>query len=339
MEFDYLHLYVDDYSTADHCYQRQWGFTCLHKFSTKQGITGIYQQGQILLLISAPVPGPNFSRYGHYLQKHPPGIGEVAWQIANWQDFRHQLTKLQIKTTPIIHPLTEVEGLTFRAWGDVCHSVYPVRSELANKSMDGVALATIDHVVLNIDGERFSQASQWYQQIFGWSVQQSFTINTPHSGLYSEALVSANGKVQFNLNCPTANSSQIQTFLANNGGAGIQHVAFSSTDIIQSVTYLREQGVKFLRVPAGYYQQHNCHDSNYSSLDWDILQRLEILLDDQDGIGKQLLLQIFTQPCYGKGTLFWEIIERRQRAKGFGQGNFQALYEAVEALENQLKVP
>ncbi|AIE74709.1 MULTISPECIES: 4-hydroxyphenylpyruvate dioxygenase [unclassified Synechocystis] len=339
MEFDYLHLYVDDYPTADHCYQHQWGFTCLNKVNTDQGITGIYQQGQILLLISAPAS--SLSQYNDYLQKHPPGIGEVAWQVDNWQSFQHQLTELQIETRPTIHPLTKAKGLTFLLWGDVSHSIYPVRSGLnQNKTLDGVGLTAIDHVVVNIAGEQFGQTSQWYQQIFGWSVQQSFTINTPHSGLYSEALASANGKVQFNLNCPTDKSSQIQTFLANNHGAGIQHVAFSTTSITQTIAHLQERGVNFLKIPTVYYQQQRKDNYfNYSNLDWDILQRLEILLDDQDDTGKRLLLQIFSQPCYGVGTLFWEIIERRHRAEGFGQGNFQALYEAVEALEKQLEVP
>ncbi|QHV01077.1 4-hydroxyphenylpyruvate dioxygenase [Synechocystis sp. CACIAM 05] len=339
MEFDYLHLYVDDYQSAHHYYQRQWGFTCVNKIITDQGVTGIYQQGQILLLISASES--SLSRYADYLQKHPPGVGEVAWQVANWQKIQHQLSELQIETTPVIHPLTKAEGLTFLLWGDVRHSIYPIRSELnQNKTLHGVGLTTIDHVVLNIAADQFTQASQWYQQVFGWSVQQSFTINTPHSGLYSEALASANGKVQFNLNCPTNNSSQIQTFLANNHGAGIQHVAFSTTSITQTVAHLRERGVNFLKIPTGYYQQQrNSSYFNYASLDWDTLQCLEILLDDQDNTGERLLLQIFSQPCYGVGTLFWEIIERRHRARGFGQGNFQALYEAVETLEKQLEVP
>jgi 4-hydroxyphenylpyruvate dioxygenase len=340
MEFDYLHLYVDDYQSAHHYYQHQWGFTCLNKIITDQGITGIYQQGQILLLISAPES--SLSRYADYLQKHPPGVGEVAWQIEtkNWANFAAHLGQKQIKTSPINHPLTGSEGLTFLAWGDVAHSVYPAHPPLTNQRFPGTNLTAIDHVVLNIAAEQFSQASQWYQQVFGWSVQQSFTINTPHSGLYSEALASANGKVQFNLNCPTNNSSQIQTFLANNHGAGIQHVAFSTTSISQTVSHLRERGVNFLKIPTGYYQQQrNSNYSNYKSLDWDTLQRLEILLDDQDNAGEQVLLQIFSQPCYGVGTLFWEIIERCHRAKGFGQGNFQALYEAVETLEKQLEVP
>ncbi|UAJ72771.1 4-hydroxyphenylpyruvate dioxygenase [Synechocystis sp. PCC 7339] len=344
MEFDYLHLYVDDYQSAHHCYQHQWGFTCLNKIITDQGITGIYQQGQILLMVSAPTSESDFSRYGHYLQKHPPGIGEVAWQIEaeNWPSFSVHLEQKQIKTSPINHPLTGAEGLTFLAWGDLAHSVYPARPSLKSQKSHGSNLTTIDHVVLNIGADQFTQASQWYQQVFDWSVQQQFTINTFHSGLYSEALINANGKVQFNLNCPTTNTSQIETFLANNGGAGIQHVAFATDNIIETVGHLRAQGVEFLSVPPSYYkQQQQCSHfhHNYLNLDWDSLERLQILLDDQAHTGEQLLLQIFSLPCYGDGSLFWEIIERRHRAKGFGEGNFQALYEAVEALEQQLEVP
>ncbi|MBE9241848.1 4-hydroxyphenylpyruvate dioxygenase [Synechocystis salina] len=343
MEFDYLHLYVDDYQSAHHCYQRQWGFICLDKINNQEGITGIYQQGQILLLISAPAPRSDFSRYGDYLQKHPPGIGEVAWQIAteNWSTFTAHLEQKKIKTSPIRHLLTGVEGLTFVAWGDVAHSVYPARPSLKSQKFHGSNLTTIDHVVLNIGADQFTQASQWYQQVFSWSVQQRFTINTCDSGLYSEALINANGKVQFNLNCPTTNTSQIETFLANNGGAGIQHVAFATDNIIETVTHLRGLGVEFLSVPPSYYkQQQQCNHfhNNCLNLDWNSLRRLQILLDDQENTGQQLLLQIFSLPCYGDGSLFWEIIERRHRARGFGEGNFQALYEAVEALEKSLEV-
>jgi len=339
MEFDYLHLYVDDYQQAHHCYQQKWSFTHLDTINSEEGITGIYQQGHVLLLISAPISQSPMGRYSNYLEKHPPGIGEIAWHIEDWSNFQHQLGELKIQTTPIVHPLTKAGGLTFLAWGDVRHSVYPSRLPLLATSAQNIGLSAIDHVVLNVSTAEFAQASQWYQQLFGWSVQQSFTINTPHSGLYSEALINSNGKVQFNLNCPSSDNSQIQKFLEKNRGPGIQHVAFASPNIINAVHNLKKQGVEFLSVPVSYYQhqkeQQGDRGGNDDNLDWQILQQLEILLDQKTVHSQELLLQIFSLPCYGVGTLFWEIIERRQRAKGFGEGNFQALYEAVEALENK----
>lgn len=344
MEFDYLHLYVPNYSEADYLYQQQWGFTRLQMITTPKKTTGIYQQSQILLFISAP--HDNSSIIKDYLTKHPPGIGEVAFQVNNFRDFRAKLEQLKIASNKIIHPLTHEEGLTFTAWGDLRHSVYPYpcREALVDQPVraKNVGLKTIDHVVLNITIEEFSEASQWYQQLFGWSVQQAFTINTPNSGLYSEALINSNGKVQFNLNCPKSATSQIQTFLNRNQGPGIQHVALACTSIVQTVTGLKQKGIKFLDVPTSYYQQQRSKNivnlAKYSGyFDWSNLESLDILLDANGANSHELLLQIFSRPCYGNGTLFWEIIERQQRAKGFGEGNFQALYEAVEALEKSLE--
>ncbi len=341
MEFDYLHLYVPDFSEADYCYQKYWGFTRLEMMTTAEKITGIYQQGQILLIISAP--NNSTSIINRYLVNHPPGIGEVAFQMPDLSEFLTKLNQLNIASEPIVHPLTNQPGLSFTVWGDLRHSVYPPRQPLVNPSNNptNVDLTTIDHVVLNIASEEFYQASQWHQQLFGWSVQQKFTITTPNSGLYSEALINQNGKVQFNLNRPSSPHSQIQTFLEKNRGPGIQHVALSSPNIIQTVDNLQKKGIKFLSIPSTYYDQKRTKfkdkrdkSEQYPTMNWSSLESLGILVDENRNNSQKLLLQIFTQPCYGKGTLFWEIIQRCQQAKGFGEGNFQALYEAVETMEN-----
>jgi 4-hydroxyphenylpyruvate dioxygenase len=193
-------------------------------------------------------------------------------------------------------------------------------------------------VVLNVPKADFSEASHWYQRLFNWHVQQRFTIATPHSGLYSEALIDQEGKVQFNLNCPNNPQSQIQIFLDQNRGPGIQHVAFSSSNILVTVEKLKQNAVKFLTVPRHYYtrqqqQFESTHHQLSREINWQALQDLGILIDNNTSNPYQLLLQIFSQPLFGQSSCFWEIIERHQQAAGFGEGNFQALYEAVEASE------
>ena len=216
--------------------------------------------------------------------------------------------------------------------------MFPRRPITVNPSKLG--LTAIDHVVLNVPINEFENASQWYQTLFNWQVQQRFTIATPHSGLYSEALIDQGGKVQFNLNRPDSNQSQIQTFLDHNHSAGIQHVAFSSHNIVQTVEKLRENAVEFLTVPQNYYdqKQQKFNRDNLQltqTINWQTLRNLGILIDSNASQTQQLLLQIFSQPLFGRSSLFWEIIERRHQAIGFGEGNFQALYEAVEASERE----
>jgi 4-hydroxyphenylpyruvate dioxygenase len=342
MDFDYLHLYVRDYPQARHWYQDRWGFVLTAEQKTPDSLTGIFQQGHIVLLISAPlsphgaISERSATGCAAYLTHHPPGIGEVAFQVPNWSEFCGKLAAFQLKTAPIIHPLTQEIGITFTPWGDINHSVFPGRPATMLESTLG--LTAIDHVVLNLSKANFSAASHWYQTLFNWQVQQRFTIATPHSGLYSEALIDQGGKVQFNLNCPNNLQSQIQTFLDQNHGPGIQHVAFSSANILSTVAELRRNGVEFLTVPSNYYDRQQkqftaTHPQSSSTIPWQTLQSLGILIDCQNSNPQQLLLQIFSQPLFGKSSCFWEIIERRQQATGFGEGNFQALYEAVEASE------
>ncbi|MEB3160721.1 MAG: 4-hydroxyphenylpyruvate dioxygenase [Synechocystis sp.] len=336
MDFDYLHLYVKDYQQASHWYQDCFGFLLTDQITTAEQITGIFQQGQITLLISAPLGQQG--AIADYLNVHPPGIGEVAFQVPNWLEFCEKLAEFNLKTDSIIHPLTQEVGITFTAWGNVRHSVFPCRPITITPSRLG--LTAIDHVVLNLPKADFAGASHWYQTLFDWQVQQRFSIATPHSGLYSEALMDHGGNVQFNLNCPNNPQSQIQTFLDRNHGSGIQHGAFSSQNIIQTVSQLRQNAVDFLTVPRTYYdqqrQQFKLENLDITqTINWQTLHSLGILIDQKKSHPEQILLQIFTRPLFGQSSLFWEIIDRRQQATGFGEGNFQALYEAVEASERE----
>ncbi|MGA1623867.1 MAG: 4-hydroxyphenylpyruvate dioxygenase [Synechocystis sp.] len=329
MDFDYLHLYVKDYLQARHWYQDRWGFALTAEYKKPASLTGLFQQGQIVLLISAPLTPQG--EIAAYLDRHPPGMGEVAFQVPHWSAFCQKLAAFNLKTTSTIHPLTQEMGITFTAWGDVKHSIFPCRPPIKQPAPMG--LTAIDHVVLNLPNADFHPASHWYQRLFDWHVQQRFTITTPHSGLYSEALLDRGGKVQFNLNRPHNPQSQIQTFLDHNRGPGIQHVAFSSTDIMATVAKLRQNSVQFLTVPPNYYGHQQQQFESAHNIHWQALQELGILIDSKQTDHQQFLLQIFTQPLFGQSSYFWEIIERRQRAAGFGEGNFQALYEAVEASE------
>jgi 4-hydroxyphenylpyruvate dioxygenase len=202
-------------------------------------------------------------------------------------------------------------------------------------------LIDIDHVVLNVAQDQLAAATQWYQDLFDFRVQQSFEIQTNYSGLYSKALIDTSGQVQFNINEPSTTNSQIQTFLDLHGGAGIQHVALRADNIFQSVTQMRAQNLQFLPIPRAYYSNLRDRFSSTQSIqnvksypllqqEWQELEKSAILLDWPESAATELLLQIFTQPIFAQPTFFFEIIERRGQAQGFGEGNFLALFEAIE---------
>ncbi len=216
MIFDYLQLYVPDIATIGDRLEKAWGFTLLGSNGTPDTLTRLYQQGHIRLFLSTPL-NPE-SPVQSYLDRHPPGIATLAFQAENYDHFCQTLNQETIQYEDILHPLTGAEGVLFAAWGDVEHAVFP--SALIPNAAAPFGLTKIDHVVINVSAGAFPTVSRWYQALFGWRVQQRFTISTPHSGLYSEALIDPLSGVQFNLNHPTTDSSQIQTFLDRNGATG-----------------------------------------------------------------------------------------------------------------------
>lgn len=194
----------------------------------------------------------------------------------------------------------------------------------------------IDHAVLNVPAGELERAVAWYEQVFGFTQGQRFTIITPHSGLRSQVLIHPHGGAQLPINEPTTVNSQIQTFLDHNGGAGVQHLALETADIVATVGALRRGGVKFLPVPATYYAQLGDRlPPALRSRDWSALAHHGILIDWQGDRPQAPLLQIFTAPLFPEPTFFFEVIQRQphdpgDRAEGFGEGNFRALFEAIE---------
>lgn len=213
-------------------------------------------------------------------------------------------------------------------------------------------LNQIDHVVLNVPKGWLSKLSDWYARFFGFQKKQSFRIKTPHSGLQSVVMQDPTGVIQIPINEPTTVNSQIQEFLDYNSGAGVQHIALRTRDAIATVTHLRQRQVPFITVPDTYYaslmQREGCHLTEAAV---EAIARQQLLVDWQPTDPQALLLQTFTQPIFAEPTLFFEIIERQTTSQplypisivdepiqeqqlspvqGFGERNFQALFEAIE---------
>jgi 4-hydroxyphenylpyruvate dioxygenase len=360
MKIDHIHFYVEDaVQTSDWLIQKM-GFQSSSQQISEHTHTEVVSSGQVSFRVSSAID--RTSPVAAYLAHHPAGVADVAFVVDNLELILDRVDRLNISviTDRALHN-PDTPQITIQGWGDYQHTLIANNSKKFDSSQESPlqesplsfvkhsGLVDIDHVVLNVAQNQLAAATQWYQELFDFRVQQSFEIQTNYSGLYSNALIDSSGQVQFNINEPSTTTSQIQTFLDLHGGAGIQHVALQAQNIFQSVALMRSQNLKFLSIPSTYYS--NLRDrfsfkdamrspsiNNFPLLqqEWQELEKSAVLLDWPADAAADLLLQIFTQPIFAQPTFFFEIIERRGQAQGFGEGNFLALFEAIEQEEKNL---
>ena len=190
----------------------------------------------------------------------------------------------------------------------------------------GAGLREIDHLTHNVHHGRMDEWAGFYQRLFNFQEIRFFDIKGKATGLKSRAMASPCGKIRIPINEPSDRKSQIQEYLEAYRGEGIQHIALASDDIFATVKTLAANGIKFMDVPDSYYQAVNDRVPGHGEA-LDRLQEHRILIDGAPEIGQGLLLQIFTETVIG--PIFFEIIQRKGN-EGFGEGNFQALFEAIE---------
>ena len=201
---------------------------------------------------------------------------------------------------------------------------------VADDEGDAGLFAGVDHVVGNVELGRLDEWVGYYERVFGMTEMIHFTdrdIGTEYSALMSKVMADGKGRVKFPINEPAEGKrrSQIEEFLEYYGGPGAQHVALATTDIVATVRELRERGVRFLDTPESYYDEL---PGRIGEIDEDLADLAELgILADRDDEG--YLLQIFTATVGDRPTVFLEVIERHG-ARGFGEGNFKALFEAIE---------
>jgi 4-hydroxyphenylpyruvate dioxygenase len=188
----------------------------------------------------------------------------------------------------------------------------------------GYGLQRIDHVTNNVENGKRQYWADWFKKVFGFIDTRYFDIKGARTGLYSTVMQSPDGLIKMPFNEPTEGASQIQEFLDIHHGPGIQHVALSTETILESVAGLRKAGFRFLEVPQTYYEAVPKRVP-YMKEELAEVAALNVLVD---GNKEGYLLQIFTQTLIG--PFFFEVIQRRGN-DGFGEGNFTALFEAMEA--------
>ncbi len=349
MKIDRICFYVADAAKTSNWLIHHLGFQLIETYQDNNTYTQAITNQGIYFVISSPLN--SCSPVARYLEFHPEGIVDVTFCVSDLQSILDRAAKLGVKILQPLHKQDKIKYARIAGWDSLEHTLieYPANISwcdgLSNRvSIDSGELQTqpkpkldligIDHIVLNVARGKLHQAVAYYQALFDFKIQQTFKIQTPRSGLYSEALVDSTRQVQFNINEPTSSNSQIQEFIEINRGAGIQHLALRSHHIIETVAQMRSLGVKFLPIPPAYYtslQQRLKLDSiSISDSEFQKIVQEGILVDWHQAQPESLLKQIFTQPILDKPTFFLEIIERRHNAQGFGEGNFQALFEVVE---------
>jgi 4-hydroxyphenylpyruvate dioxygenase len=193
-----------------------------------------------------------------------------------------------------------------------------------------VGLLQIDHIVANVPLGDMNQWVRFYERVMGFRLYQTFDdrdISTEYSALMSKVMAGGNGRIKFPINEPAQGrrKSQIDEYLEFYRGPGVQHIAMLTGEIVATVSRLRDQGVEFLRVPPAYYDDLARRVGRIDE-NLDQLADLGILVDRDD---EGYMLQIFTRPVEDRPTLFYEVIQRKG-SRGFGKGNFKALFEAIE---------
>ncbi len=345
---DYVEFYVGNAKQAAHYYKTAFGFQSYAysglETGNKETASYVLKQDKIRLVLTSPLNSK------HPINQHIAKHGDAVKVIALWVDDATSAFNETVKrgAKPFMEPTTEKDehGEVIRSgiytYGETVHMF------VERKNYNGLFLPSykewksdynpaptglkyIDHMVGNVGWNEMNTWVEWYQKVMGFINLLSFDdkqIHTEYSALMSKVMSNGNGRIKFPINEPAEGKkkSQIEEYIDFYEGAGVQHLAVATDDILKTVRDLRSRGVEFLSSPPKtYYDDVKVRIPNVKE-DIDLLAKEGILIDcDEDGY----LLQIFTKPIEDRPTLFFEIIERHG-AQGFGAGNFKSLFESIE---------
>ncbi|MBA3364200.1 MAG: 4-hydroxyphenylpyruvate dioxygenase [Actinobacteria bacterium] len=346
--WDHLELYVGNAKQAAYFYEHAFGFTRAAYAGPETGVRDrasyVLQQNDIRLVLTSGLrPDSEITRFAC---AHGDGVKDVALEVPSASHAYRQAVQRGARGITEPHWVDDeygrVELASIGTYGENIHT-FVNREDYAGPYLPGymavpkdgqppagIGLKIIDHVVGNVELGRMDHWVGFYERTMGFTELIHFSdeaIHTEYSALMSKVMMDGEGKIKFPINEPAEGKrkSQIEEYLEYYGGPGVQHVALATDDIVATVEALKQRGVLFLNTPESYYDDVADRVGEISK-DWDDLLRLRILADrDEEGY----LLQIFTKTAQDRPTLFFEVIERHG-SRGFGEGNFKALFEAIE---------
>ena len=347
--WDHIEFYCGNAKQSAFYYQYAMGFklTAYSGLETgnRERASYLLEQGKIKFVLTTPYHPDNF--ISDHIRQHGDGVRDIALEVDDAKSAFNETVKRG--AVPAMEP-TKIEdenGFIIRSaiktYGDTLHSFIqrnnykglflPGFVDASAKAVQGIkdaGLRSVDHMVGNVELGKMNFWVKFYGETMGFSQLLSFDdkdISTEYTALMSKVMQNGTGKIKFPINEPAAGKkkSQIDEYLEFYHGAGVQHIAMNTTNIVETVSELKRRGVEFLRVPTTYYKELEARVGKIDE-DVDELAKHGILVDrDDDGY----LLQLFSKPIEDRPTVFFEIIQRKG-AKSFGKGNFKALFEAIE---------
>jgi 4-hydroxyphenylpyruvate dioxygenase len=350
-KIDHIRFFVGNARQAAYFYRNAFGFEVIAYTGLETRVRHeagyVVRQGDITFVLTSPLSWshPDAQR----VMIHGDGVQDIALQV---DDVRQAYNVALERGAEGIKGPTSVSDdsgtyqfATIRAYGDTMHTFLnrdnyngvfapgyrPLDADrYSPHTFKPVGLIAIDHVVGNVEEGKMEEWVDFYQRVMGFTQLVSFDdkdISTEYSALMSKVVQNGTGRIKFPINEPAKakRRSQIDEYLQFYHGPGVQHIAMSTGDIIESVKAMRANDVSFLRVPKAYYE---ALPARVGPIEEDIheLAELGILVDKDD---EGYMLQIFTKPVADRPTLFFEIIQRHG-SRSFGKGNFKALFEAIE---------
>ncbi|MCC7479551.1 4-hydroxyphenylpyruvate dioxygenase [bacterium] len=352
----HVEFWVGNAKQAAYYYHKAFGFDYFAyrglETQNRELTSYVMRQNDIHLVLTTPMH-PEHEINAH-LVRHGDGVRDIAFEVDD-VDFSWG-EAVRRGAVPYQEPhwsedsFGKVRRASIHTYGDTIHSfigatVPGAAGSNGHSDYNGVflpgyiekhipgagcGLIRIDHMVGNVELGKMQFWADFYSNVMGFHRYITFDdkdISTEYSALMSIVMSSGNYVIKFPINEPAAGKkkSQIEEYLDFYHGPGVQHIALLTKDILETVDTLRKNGVEFLRVPETYYEDVPERVGTIQE-PMDEVKRLNLLVDrDEDGY----LLQLFSKPVEDRPTLFYEIIQRRG-AKGFGKGNFKALFESIE---------
>ena len=346
--WDHLELWVGNAKQAAGYYETLLGFTTVAYAGPETGVRDrasyVLEQNDIRFVLTSGLRSD--SEICRFACRHGDGVKDIALTVPDAEQAYRYTTERGARGVRepewVEDEYGRVQLAAIATYGDTVHT-FVNRGDYAGPYLPGyvsvqgngragagVGLLTLDHVVGNVELGKMNEWVGFYERTMGFTNIIHFgdeQIHTDYSALMSKVMADGEGKIKFPINEPAEGKrkSQIEEYLDFFEGPGVQHVAMQSENIVRTVETLKERGIAFLNTPDAYYDDVEQRVGEIAE-DYSDLRRLRILADrDEDGY----LLQIFTKTAQDRPTLFFEVIERHG-ARGFGEGNFKALFESIE---------
>lgn len=345
---DYVELYVGNAKQAAHYYKTAFGFQelayCGLETGSRDRVSYVLVQDKIRLVLTSPFDPE--SDISHHIRRHGDGVKVIALWVDDarraFEETTQRGAKPFMKPTVLKDAHGEIVQSGIHTYGETLH-MFVERKNYKGVFMPGyvkweteyhpapTGLKYIDHMVGNVELGSMNTWASFYENVMGFANLVTFDdkdISTEYTALMSKVMTNGNGRIKFPINEPAIGKkkSQVEEYLDFYHGPGCQHIAVATDDIVFTISEMRKRGVDFLYVPGSYYDTVK-ERVGIIEEDLEELKRWGIMVDRDD---EGYLLQIFTKPVEDRPTLFFEIIQRKG-AKSFGKGNFQALFESIEA--------